>query len=412
MLFLNASLYNTNNMSVTLQAKHTWHFFKTGLLQALPTSILEGRPADKLQIYGITGTDGKTTSSTLLYHVLKTAGYKVALISTVAAYIGDREIDTGFHVTSPQPAALQRILKQCVDEGIEHVVLEVTSHGFFQYRVWQIPFALAGVTNVSPEHLDYFEDWETLARVKGSFLAQAKHAVLNADDRSYRVIQPIVKQQNTAFTPYQQQSLPGKMGQAIKARFPQLYNQWNANLVWTMAQKVGVTEKDFIAAVESFPGVKGRMEFVETSAKFEVVVDFAHTPNALEQALTALRPVTKKRLIAVFGCAGLRDRQKRPLMGGIGARLADVAIFTAEDPRTENIQVILRQMKEGVIDTDFAKIVSIPDRRDAIHFALQQARPGDVVGIFGKGHEKSMCYGTVEQPWSDQEVVKEELKRL
>lgn len=399
-------------MSITLQAKQAWHFFKTGLFQALPATYLNGRPATKLNVYGITGTDGKTTSSTLLYHVLKTAGYKVALISTVAAYIGDQEIDTGFHVTSPQPAALQRMLKRCVDAGIEHVVLEVTSHGFFQYRVWGIPFTLAGVTNVTPEHLDYFEDWPTLVKVKGGFLAQAKKAVLNEDDQAYELLREVITQKGKPYTTYRQKLLPGNIGAAVKARFTQDYNQWNTALVWKMAQAIGVSPEDFLAAIERFPGITGRMESIPNSRKMQIIVDFAHTPNALQQALTSLRDETKGKVIAVYGCAGLRDRQKRPLMGGIGARLADTAVFTAEDPRTENVQVILRQMKEGVQDTDFAKIVSIPDRREAIRFALSQAKPGDTVGIFGKGHEKSMCFGTVEQPWSDQAVVKEELQKL
>jgi UDP-N-acetylmuramoyl-L-alanyl-D-glutamate--2,6-diaminopimelate ligase len=393
-------------MSLKLFVRRYWHLMKTGLLTGLPATYQYDHPAQKLQIYGITGTDGKTTSSTLLYHVLRTAGRRVALISTVAAYIDDEEIDTGFHVTSPDPVALQRLLRRCVDAGIEHVVLEVTSHGLFQYRVWGVPFALAGITNVSPEHLDYFETWENLVKVKGSLLQRATYAVLNRDDRSFELLEKLVKQSKTPFTTYSQALPPGDAGDAVRRRFTQDYNQWNAMLVWCMAQKLGVDEQVFVQAMETFPGVKGRMEEVPNNRGIKIIVDFAHTPNALEKALTTLQPSGKGSLIAVFGCAGLRDRQKRPLMGEIASRIADLAIFTAEDPRTESLEVIFRQMKEGVKEPNHRKVVTIADRRQAIVFALHQAKRGDTVGIFGKGHERSMCFGQVETPWSDQEAVK------
>lgn len=394
-------------MSWKLTARHYWHLVKTGWLKGLPAEYRYGHPAQQLKLYGITGTDGKTTSSTLLYHVLKTAGHKVALISTVAAYIGDEAIETGFHVTSPDPAALQKLLRRCVDAGIEEVVLEVTSHGLYQYRVWGVPFTLAGITNVTREHLDYFETWEKLIEVKAQLLQRAQLAVLNQDDRAYPQLKLLVDHTQTRAVTYRQTLPPGKIGQATKQRFPQTYNQWNTNLVWTMAQEIGVSEADFQRAIQSFPGIPGRMERIANDRNLQVIVDFAHTPNALEQALGALRTGTTGRLIAVYGCAGLRDRSKRPVMGEIGSRLADLAIFTAEDPRTEDLQVILRQMKEGVQAENYRKVASVADRREAIALAIAQAKPGDTIGIFGKGHEKSMCFGTTEKPWSDQEVAQE-----
>ena len=394
-------------MSWKLQTRKWWHFFKTHLGQGLPAAYRYGHPADQLHIYGITGTDGKTTSSTLLYHVLKTAGRKVALISTVAAFIGDEEIDTGFHVTSPNPAALQRLLRRCVDAGVEDVVLEVTSHGLYQYRVAGVKFDLAGITNVTREHLDYFETWEKLVKVKGTLLAQAKQAMLNQDDESFALLRRQLRAVQTPYKTYSQRLLPGSVGKAIGKRFSEAYNQWNANLVWSMAQELGVDKKTFVQAIESFPGVKGRMESIPNKRGLNIIVDFAHTPNGLEQVLSALREETgsKQQLIAVYGTAGLRDRSKRPQMGEIGSRIADLAIFTAEDPRTEDLQVILRQMKEGVKSPNHRKVVTIADRKEAIAFALKHAKKGDTIGVFGKGHEKSMCFGTVEQPWSDQEAV-------
>ncbi len=381
------------------------HFFRSLWFKAIPAAIYYGFPGKKLLVYGITGTDGKTTSSTLLYHVLKTAGYKVALISTVAAFIGDEEIDTGFHVTSPEPWAVQKLLRTCLQKGVEHVVLEVTSHGIFQFRVWGIDFALAGLTNITPEHLDYFETYDDYAKTKGEWLLGAKQAVLNESDRSFPLLRSMFQQRRKAFLTYSQELDQSAIDRIITAKFDQPYNHWNAKLVLTMARKLGIADEVFIESIKTFPGVRGRMQSIPNTRGLEIVVDFAHTPNGLTQALTALRPKAQKNLIAVFGCAGLRDRTKRAPMGKIAAEIADLCIFTAEDPRTEDLQVILRQMKEGVAEPNHRKIVTIPDRKAAIAFALSQAKRGDVIGIFGKGHEKSFSVGKKEYPWSDQEVV-------
>lgn len=396
----------------SLLIKKTHHVFNSLLFKALPAAVYYGFPGKKLNIYGITGTDGKTTSSTLLYHTLKTAGYKVALISTVAAFIGNQEIDTGFHTTSPEPRQIQKLLKKCVDQGIEHVVLEVTSHGLFQFRVWGINFAMAGVTNITNEHLDYFGDWEKLAGVKSQLLESAKVAVINQDDQSYNFLKKRLSDKGIAIVSYSQKMEKNQVDRAIEARFLEEYNQWNAHLVYTMAKQLKVNDDTFVQAVKTFPGVKGRMQNMPNNRGIRIVVDFAHTPNALLKALTALCPQTSGRLIAVFGCAGLRDTSKRPAMAQYATEMSDLAVFTAEDPRTEDILVIIRQMKEGVTSQNLHKVVSIPDRREAIIWALREAKKGDTVGIFGKGHEQSMAYGSTEYPWSDQVAVNEVLQEL
>lgn len=387
------------------------HFVRSLWLKAIPAATYYGFPGKRLKVYAITGTDGKTSSSTMLYQVLRQAGYKVALISTVAAFIGDEEIDTGFHVTSPEPMQIQRLLKTCVNRGIEHVVLEVTSHGFFQYRTWGIDFLLAGVTNITPEHLDYFESYEQYARAKGDFLLSAKVAFLNASDRSLPFLQSMFEERGKTFRMYSQELGRSKEELAIRERFAEPFNQWNAKLVLAMSRELGIRSDDFIQAIRNFTGVRGRMEEIPNSRGLQVIVDFAHTPNGLEKSLSALRPQAKKQLIAVFGCAGLRDRTKRAPMGRISTEIADLCIFTSEDPRSEDIQVILRQMKEGVAGKNKRKVVTIPDRREAIAFALNQAGRGDTIGIFGKGHEKSLNIGGVEHPWSDQAVVRELLHK-
>jgi UDP-N-acetylmuramoyl-L-alanyl-D-glutamate--2,6-diaminopimelate ligase len=388
--------------------KRPFHFIKTGILRGLVGQLQYGFPANKLKIITITGTDGKTTSSTLLYHVLKTAGKKVALLSTVAAYIGQDEIDTGLHVTSPDPKHMHRILRRMVNEGMEYVVLEVTSHGAYQYRTWGISPLIGGVTNIAHEHLDYHLDYDEYIKAKALILDKSKSIVLNADDGSFNKLRRILKKKNQVVSTYSatDRIAPSVAG-AISRRFPEAYNNMNSRLVYTIARQLDVPAAQIAEGIETFPGVIGRMQEVPTRRPFTIIVDFAHTPQGLEAALTALRKrVTGSgRLIAVHGAAGLRDSQKRPVMGKISSDIADLVIFTAEDPRTEDVWAIIRQMKENITD-NIDKVMSIADRGKAIDFAINNlAQKGDVIGIFGKGHEKSMCFGTTEYPWNDVEAV-------
>jgi len=406
--------------------KRPYHFIKTGLLKGVPAQIKYGFPEKKLKIIIITGTDGKTTSSTLLYNVLKSAGKKVGLISTVAAYIGDKEIETGLHVTAPGPKKLRQFMKKMKDKKFEYLVLEFTSHGAYQYRNWGIKPLITGVTNVTHEHLDYHINYQQYIKAKFLLLKNSQTVILNGDDKSYLKFRKLLnlKKQNvisySAEDKVNGKAREGALGQKISRtlnqiitkKFPEKYNQMNARLVAKIAQNVGIEDKDIAKGLQTFQGVPGRMQFVPIKKNFQVVVDFAHTPNALEAALMALREKmrtekSRGNLIAVFGCAGARDKEKRPMMGKVAVELADLAIFTAEDPRSEDVWAIIRQMKEQV-ETDHNKIISIADRKKAIEYALTKlAKKGDIVGIFGKGPEKSMCYGTTEYPWSDEGAVKE-----
>ncbi len=395
---------------VIYSLKRPFHFLKTGLLQALPAQIQYKFPARKLKIICVTGTDGKTTTSTLLYQTLQKAGKKVALLSTVAAYIGEEEIDTGFHVTTPDPRQLQKFLRRMVDEGYEYLVLEATSHGIYQYRLWGIQPIIVGVTNITMEHLDYHITHGLYVKAKALLAKKAKFVFLNADDEmSFLPLKKELAKSSARIEVYSENDmLPQSVARAIKNRFTQSYNKMNSRLVYAIAKKLDVEDIAFIAAVKDFTGVPGRMQVVSTVGNIEIIVDFAHTPNALEEVLTFLRKQPRRgKLIAVYGSAGLRDWKKRPAMGRVGAELADLAVFTAEDPRTENIWAIIRQMKQN-LGVFHNKVVSIADRREAIFFAMTKlAKPGDTVAIFGKGHEKSMCYGTVETPWSDTDVALE-----
>ena len=396
--------------------KRIYHFFTTALLQGFPALIKYSFPANRLKIIAITGTDGKTTSSTLVYQILKQAGKKVGLISTVAAFIGDEALDTGFHVTNPEPADLQKYLKQMVTKKMEYVVLEFTSHGAYQHRLAGIKPMLAGLTNISHEHFDYQLNIENYIEAKAQFLRKSPVVVLNRDDMSFSKVKKYLAKGTKLLSYSQEDELPTVIKSAINHRFPEQYNRMNARLAVAITTQLEIAPADIAQGIANFTGVPGRMQWIPNKRGIQVVVDFAHTPEALTQALTSLRAKVQSgikgaKLIAVFGCAGLRDASKRPMMGKAGVELADLVVFTAEDPRTEDIWVIIRQMKEQ-LTSGHEKINTVIDRSLAIDFAINRlAKKGDIVGIFGKGPEKSMCYGHTEYPWSDQGAVLRALNR-
>jgi UDP-N-acetylmuramoyl-L-alanyl-D-glutamate--2,6-diaminopimelate ligase len=289
---------------------------------------------------------------------------------------------------------------------MEYVVLEVTSHGIDQNRVWGIRPTIAAITNVTHEHLDYHKTFENYLHTKAKLLLASSTAIINADAKdSFALLKSMLEAHKIEYLGVDVESLPTKIRQSVRARFgEQRYNFENSAIATQIAKLLEIPEKTIAQAIEKFPGVPGRMEEVTRKGGVRVIVDFAHTPNALEKALQALE--SKGRLIVVFGCAGLRDITKRPLMGEIATRLADLVVLTAEDPRTEDVWSIIAQIKSGV-KTGHDKIVSIEDREEAISFALTQfAKSGDTVLISGKGHEKSMNIRGTEYPWSDQIAVK------
>jgi UDP-N-acetylmuramoyl-L-alanyl-D-glutamate--2,6-diaminopimelate ligase len=303
-------------------------------------------------------------------------------------------------------------MSQLVKAGYTHLVAEVTSQGIYQFRTWGIKPDVIGLTNITPEHLDYHLSYENYVAAKVLLLKKAQTAIINESDQSYTKVKRALKSGlNNVITYSSQESLPPKFPTTIKARFPEPYNQMNARLAIKICQHLGLSSSAILDGIPSFVDVPGRKQVLRTRQGVRVVIDFAHTPNAVASILSELRAEMIHlnqggKLIAVFGCAGLRDAIKRPHMGELGAALADLAVFTAEDPRTENVWTIIRQMKEK-LSSDHDKVISIADREEAITFALQQlARKGDTVAILGKGHENSMCYGKVEYPWSDEAVVR------
>lgn len=395
--------------------KRPYHFLRTGILESIPAQFRFGFPARKLKVITITGTDGKTTSSTLTYHILNQAGLKTGLISTVTAKIGNQDLETGLHTTVPSPKELNSFLAQMVKAKCQYVVLEMTSHGVYQFRDWGIKPKVVGLTNITHEHLDYHLDYDSYVAAKCLLLSKAPVVILNQDDKSfYRIKQRLDLKKHDVNSYSAHERLGVKLNQAVKTRFPQDYNQMNARLAIKIAQELNVSDEIIAQAIINFPGVPGRLEEVKAGQKFRVIVDFAHTPNALDVVLSYLKKEIKKnktgKLIAVFGSAGLRDHSKRPIMGQKATEHADLVVLTSEDVRTEDPWTIIQQIKSGVTN-QHNKIISITDRYQAIKFALTVlAKPGDIVALLGKGPEKSQAMGKKEIPWSDSAVAMQIIK--
>ena len=405
-----------------------------------------GRPSHRLQVIGITGSDGKTTTTMMLYSILKATGKKVAVISTVSAIINGVEELTGFHVTNPPPKQLQSYLKRAAKAGSQYVILETTSHGLYQHRVAGIRYQQALFTNVSEEHLDHHGTYENLIKTKGYLMKRVRPGgivALNCDDKSFKQLRAIYDKYKLAKkgvklitygsetqSDYQIRDIEiapnGRLSflltrsdkpdfaYSIVLRGGGKYNAYNATLALISATEIGIEQPDkAVKGLRDMKTISGRWETLQEQP-FKVVVDFAHTANGLKNVLSYAREMQKgNRIILVFGAASQRDVHKRPVMGKWAEKYADVVILTAEDPRGESVEKINEEISSGMSE-NFIKggnLYSIPDRRHAIAQAISLARPGDLVLITGKGHERSMNLdGKTETPWSDQEAVREALE--
>ncbi|HKJ26769.1 MAG TPA: UDP-N-acetylmuramoyl-L-alanyl-D-glutamate--2,6-diaminopimelate ligase, partial [Anaerolineales bacterium] len=386
------------------------------------SAVFYGHPASELTMIGVTGSDGKTTTVNYIYEILKTAGIRAGMISTVNAVIGEQELDTGLHVTTPEVFETQMYLRQSADAGLTHVVLETTSHGLAARRVLGEDFDVGVVTNVTHEHLDYHGSWEAYLEAKGRLiegLRAPKHkvnpisplAVLNRDDRSYDYLKVKTDAPQISYgvegpadvfaedivnTPDHLTFTAHGPGFRVPVETSMIGNYNVLNVLAALSATIvglGVSLEAAREGIRRLQGVPGRMERIAMGQDFLAVVDFAHTPFALQAALQAGRLLAPGRVIAVFGSAGLRDKHKRRMMAEISAQLADLTILTAEDPRTESLDEILAEMAAGAVHkgaVEGENFYRIADRGEAIQFAVQQAQPGDLVLALGKGHEQSM----------------------
>lgn len=380
------------------------------LLLAVAANIWYGFPSRNITVIGVTGTDGKTTTTTLIYEILAAAGYKTSMITTVQAVIAGKTYDTGLHVTNPGPFALQKYLRQAVNYGDTHMALEVTSHGLAQHRVLGVRFAIGVITNVTHEHLDWHRTFEHYLATKLSLLTRAKIAVINRDEAElYNRAISLLRRKTLVTYGIRREAKITPQTYPFTTQLMGEFNQYNCLAALSVAHVLGIPKKVAREAVAAFTGVPGRMEIVK-SEPFTIIVDFAHTPNAIDRALKTAREVAKKRLIHVFGSAGLRDSTKRPLMGKASGRFADVIVLTEEDYRTENVETIMDEIAAGI--EPGPQIYRFPNRQNAIDFAVKLAETKDVVIITGKGHEQSLARGRHEYPWSDQTAVKKALKLI
>ncbi len=393
-------------------------------------------PSRQLRVIGVTGTDGKTTTSLLLHSILQQhTGGRAGLISTIAAQIGQQTIDTGLHVTTPGAPQVQALLAQMVASGLTHCVVEMTSHGLAQGRLNGIDVAVAVLTNLTHEHLDYHGTFEAYRAAKARMFAMLTPdgtSVINADDpnASFFAAIPAARRIFYGLSPKAEARAVGIVHHPHATAFTAMlrgrplpialrlvgrFNVLNALAAASAAASLGIEDEPIAAGLSAVAAIPGRLERIDEGQPFIALVDFAHTPNALSNVLEAARELTKPggRVIAVFGSAGLRDREKRRLMAEIGTRLADLSILTAEDPRTESLDAILATMAEAaaaVGGVEGKTFIRIPDRGAALLAACQRARAGDVVIACGKGHEQSLCFGTTEYPWDDRAALRAALR--
>lgn len=424
-------------------------------------------PGHSLTVIGVTGTDGKTTTSNIIHKILITAGIKAGMISTVNAVIGDEVLDTGFHVTTPDAHDVQKYLAQMVEAGLTHVVLETTSHGWAQHRVDACEFDIAVVTNITHEHMDEHGSYENYRAAKARLFesltwtkekpqGNPRLAVINRDDKkSFDFLNKFIQTNKINYGLHKDADVYAKnvkykslgisfdivsnslrvaklasLGSLeldadknkmkITSELVGKHNVYN-NLAAFTATVYGLGIKPEIATqgIAALEGISGRMELVDMGQNFTTIVDFAHTPNALKVTLKAGRKMTEGKVICVFGSAGLRDKAKRRMMAKIGTDLADYVIFTAEDPRTESLSQILNEMESGIpkekreaVNVEEKTYWKIPDRGEAIKFALLLAKKDDIVLLCGKGHEQSMCFGKTEYLWDDRIAMKAALAEL
>ena len=388
-----------------------------------------GNPAKNMRLIGITGTKGKTTVSYLVKSILDSAGVKTGLIGTVSTYIGSEQFPS--RLSTPDPIEFHSILRRMDDAGVEVVVMEVTAHALAQCRVAGLAYDVAAFTNFSQDHLDYFGTMENYFETKKRFFIEgsALNAALNADDEtSAAIIRDLkvpyltygisadsdvfardieISEDGVAFSIL----LRGLEDMSISMHLTGMFNVYNALAAASLAMIMGIDKSAIREGLESVKNVPGRVEILDTRTPYKVILDYAHSPDALENVLTTVRAFTRSRLIVLFGCGGDRDHGKRPIMGEIVGRLADFSILTSDNPRTEDPDAILRSIEEGMKRTK-GRYVVIENRREAIRHALEMGREGDVIILAGKGNETYQDIMGVKRPFDEKVVVRELLAEM
>lgn len=385
-------------------------------------------PSEKLKLVGITGTNGKTTIASLLYQMFKKAGYKVGLLSTVKIMVDEVEYKATH--TTPDSLTINKYLDEMVAVGCEFCFMEVSSHGIHQKRTESLHFEGGVFTNLSHDHLDYHETFAEYRDVKKSFfdgLPKSAFAITNVDDKNGEVMfQNTTARKKTyalkTYADFKAQILENQLtGLVLKINNEEVwtkligsFNAYNILAIYGVALELGIESTEALRLLSELESVSGRFQFVVSATKITAIVDYAHTPDALENVLKTIENIRTKneQLFTIVGCGGDRDKTKRPIMANIAASFSDKAIFTSDNPRTENPQTILDEMEAGVEAQNYKKTVAILDRKQAIKTACQMANSGDIILIAGKGHETYQEINGVRQDFDDMKIVQEILKQL
>ena len=377
-------------------------------------------PSEKLKLIGVTGTNGKTSIATVIYDMLKKMGHKVGLISTVENRVNDEVLVS--ERSTPDAISLTRLIDMMVDSGCDYVVMEVSSHAIHQQRIAGQQFAIGIFTNVTHDHLDYHGTFKEYIRVKKQFfdeLPSTAFAITNVDDKNGELMvqntsATVLKYSLTTLVDYKAKILSSDFSglhlkindHEVHARLLGKFNAYNLLAVYATIEHLGFREEEILQAMSEVAPVEGRFDVIRGKGARVGIVDYAHSPDALEKIITTIRSIDRsKGLIVLVGCGGDRDKAKRPVMGKIAANLADTAIFTSDNPRGEDPSEILKSMYTGLTKAEEEKVVEIEDRSQAIKTAVKISQPGDIILIAGKGHEKYQEINGVKVPFDDKEKL-------
>ena len=385
-------------------------------------------PSAKLKLVGVTGTNGKTTTTTLLFNLFSKLGHKCGLLSTVVNKIGDKDI-VATH-TTPDPVALNELLNQMVEEGCSHCFMEVSSHAVHQHRITGLKFTGGVFTNITHDHLDYHKTFQEYIRVKKTFfdnLPADAFSLVNVDDKNGMVMLQNTKASKYSFALKSPADFKVKVlenqfsglvlnlcGTEVWSRLIGDFNAYNLVAVYAVSELLGEDKLEVLTVLSNLESVEGRFQYTTSDKGITAIVDYAHTPDALENVLKTIDNIRTKNetVYTVVGCGGDRDKAKRPKMAGIACEMSDKVIITSDNPRSEDPKVIIEEMMEGVEGLHFKKTLSIEDREQAIKTAVSMAEKGDIILIAGKGHEKYQEIKGVKHHFDDMETVTNLFKKL
>lgn len=382
-------------------------------------------PSEKLKLIGVTGTNGKTTTVTLLHHLFTMAGSKCGMLSTVHNKLGD-EIIPSTH-TTPDPVNLNELLSKMVEAGCDYCFMEVSSHAVVQHRIAGLTFAGGMFTNITRDHLDYHLTFDAYIKAKKGFfdmLPSGSFALINTDDKNATIM---VQNTKAKVYSYSLKSMSDYRAKVLESNFSGLwlnidnqdvfckligkFNAYNLLGVYAASQCLGIDKLQALTFLSTLQPPEGRFEYIISENKITGIVDYAHTPDALENVLNTIKDIRtgNEKVITVVGCGGDRDAGKRPQMAAIACELSDKVILTSDNPRSEDPSEIIDQMRKGVPPHHARKTVAITDRKEAVHAAVNMAQPGDIILIAGKGHEKYQEVKGVKYPFDDKQVLEESL---